>query len=202
MKVHLLPNEANSSTDVAFVRFANDFHVENALLKVIGTKIRDTYIKAFRSSGEQFQYYCRGRMNSADTITPSILLRTEPVSSTIKGKDISDLITSSFNVNRLDLALKKEENISSTANVGTIAEQYEIMARGLPWRVRRADILSFFQGINIVGGANGIDIKRIYGAMGATFAVNSNVDLCEALARNKHKIYSRTIYGTCSYQIH
>lgn len=81
--------------------------------------------------------------------------------------------------------------------MGPNTEQYKTRARGLPWEVRLADILSFFQGINIVGGANGIEIKRIYGAMEATFAVNSNIDLCEALARNKHKIGYRKINGTC-----
>lgn len=42
----------------AFVMFENTLDVELALGIVDGKRLQNTYIKVFRSSAEQFQYYC------------------------------------------------------------------------------------------------------------------------------------------------
>lgn len=69
-----------------------------------------------------------------------------------------------------------------------------IMARGFPWNVKPADVCTFFQNIRIVGGINGIQIRRNV-AMEAEFSVLSIEDVRKALARDKDRIDSRTIHG-------
>lgn len=68
------------------------------------------------------------------------------------------------------------------------------MARGFPWTVKRADVGEFFDDIKIVGGIDGIDIKKNR-AMEATFFVDSVEELKKALAHNKQHIGTRMIYG-------
>lgn len=63
-KVHLVMNEANRFAGEAFVTFANVKDVETALEKVDGTKIRNTIVKVFRSSEEQFFEYCNVQMEA------------------------------------------------------------------------------------------------------------------------------------------
>lgn len=70
----------------------------------------------------------------------------------------------------------------------------EVLARGFPWTVKRVDVGEFFADVNIVGGINGIDIRKD-GAMEATFFVNSDKELQQALLHNKQLIGSRMIFG-------
>lgn len=56
--VHMIfDGEAKRFTGEAFVTFANVNEIEVALHKIDGKRIRNTYVKVFRSSEEQFQYY-------------------------------------------------------------------------------------------------------------------------------------------------
>lgn len=68
-----------------------------------------------------------------------------------------------------------------------------ILAVGFQWKVSKADVAGFFAGVNIIGGNNGIQLKRNR-AMEAMFVVRSG-DIGKALAYNKRSIGSRTIYG-------
>lgn len=70
----------------------------------------------------------------------------------------------------------------------------EVLARGFPWNIKRMDVGEFFSDINIIGGIDGIQIKK-YGAMEATFFVDSDDELQKALLHNKQLIDSRMIYG-------
>lgn len=54
----MVENKTKSKTNEAFVVFANTDEVELALRDMDGKKIRKTFIKAFRSSEEQFSNYC------------------------------------------------------------------------------------------------------------------------------------------------
>lgn len=70
----------------------------------------------------------------------------------------------------------------------------EVLARGFPWTVKRVDVGEFFADVKIVGGIDGIQIRKD-GAMEATFFVDSDEELQKALAHNKSLIDTRMIYG-------
>lgn len=71
-----------------------------------------------------------------------------------------------------------------------------ILASGLPWNISKADVAIFFSDVNIVGGIDGIEIKRrnVNGPNEAKFSVRPK-DMRKALARNNLLFGSRTIYG-------
>lgn len=71
---------------------------------------------------------------------------------------------------------------------------YRILARGFPWQVRPENVIAFFKNVYIVGGVNGIHIRKNV-AMEATFFVNSKEDLNKALSHDKLQVDSRTIHG-------
>lgn len=57
LKVYFVLDESQRQTGEAFVMFANISEVELALRQMDGKKIRNTLVKSFRSSEEQFRYY-------------------------------------------------------------------------------------------------------------------------------------------------
>lgn len=61
-QVNMVVDARNRQTDEAFVLFANTGEVELALRQMDGKKIRNTLIKAFRSSEEQFHNYCNTKI--------------------------------------------------------------------------------------------------------------------------------------------
>lgn len=70
------------------------------------------------------------------------------------------------------------------------------MASGLPWKTSKTDVAKFFANIEIIGGSDGIEIKRKYvdGPNEAKFFVRAK-DIRVALAHNKLSLGSRTIHG-------
>lgn len=82
----------------------------------------------------------------------------------------------------------------STNSLHSNVDVYRILARGFPWQVKREDVDRFFQNVSIVGGVNGINLKKNV-AMEATFFVASKDGLRKALAHDKRQIDSRTIHG-------
>lgn len=92
------------------------------------------------------------------------------------------------------LAPQKKAIHSSTASLKINGDVYRILARGFPWQVKPEDVTTFFRNVNIVGGVNGIHIRKNV-AMEATFFVNSKEDLNKALSHDKLKVDSRTIHG-------
>lgn len=71
---------------------------------------------------------------------------------------------------------------------------YEVMARGFVWNVRRSDVGDFFSNVKILGGVEGIVIRK-NGAMEATFFVDSVEEAQKALSYNQRCIGTRKIYG-------
>lgn len=71
--VHLIVNASKKCTGEAFVIFANVDAIETALRKVDGKRIRNTLVKLFRSSQEQFYnyYYCGASIVKTATNTPN-----------------------------------------------------------------------------------------------------------------------------------
>lgn len=69
-----------------------------------------------------------------------------------------------------------------------------VMARGFQWKVTKKDVMSFFAGVKILNGENGINIiKNI--AMEAYVEFSSKSDRTKALALCNKKFDSRTIHG-------
>lgn len=73
-KCNVVENEAKRQSSEAFVMFANNAEVELALRQIEGKKIRNFLIKVFRSSEEQFRYYC-----NVQDLSTSIPLRVNSV---------------------------------------------------------------------------------------------------------------------------
>lgn len=73
-----------------------------------------------------------------------------------------------------------------------------MLARGFPWSITHSDVEAFFRDVNILGGKNGIVIRRNV-AMEALFAVDTTEDLQKALAHDKQSVNSRSIHG--KYQV-
>lgn len=73
-----------------------------------------------------------------------------------------------------------------------------VCVRGIPWKTKPTDVTSFFEGVNIIGGVNGINIQRKVdrGALEATFFVNSREELKKALSYNRKCFDSRKIHGS------
>lgn len=70
-----------------------------------------------------------------------------------------------------------------------------ILAVGFPWKVSKTDVSAFFAGVKIIGGNDGIQIRK-NGAMEAVFFVQSKGDIQKALAYNNNRCDgSRTIHG-------
>ena len=60
-------DESQRQTGEAFVMFANIYEVELGLRMMDGKRIRNTLVKSFRSSEEQFRYYCDNASVAATT---------------------------------------------------------------------------------------------------------------------------------------
>lgn len=73
-----------------------------------------------------------------------------------------------------------------------------ILAVGFAWKVTKADIIAFFADVDIIGGNDGIQIRK-NGAMEAVFFVYTKVDVQNALAHDKRSDGSRRIHGMHSY---
>lgn len=69
-----------------------------------------------------------------------------------------------------------------------------ILAVGFPWKVSKANVSNFFSDVNIIGGNDGIQIRK-NGAMEAMFFVQSKEDVQKALAHDKRSDGSRFIRG-------
>lgn len=76
----------------AFVVFKNSTEVELALRNIDGKKIRGIYIKIYRSSEEQYRYYCKNLPNIPETYLnqrPNGLSRINSVPNLGKSEKIS-----------------------------------------------------------------------------------------------------------------
>lgn len=87
-------------------------------------------------------------------------------------------------------------DIDSNSNDGL----YEVMARGFVWNVKRSDVGEFFSNVKILGGIDGIDIRK-NGAMEATFFVESVEEVQKAIALDQRFIGNRKIYGMLQISI-
>ncbi|XP_055315788.1 G-rich sequence factor 1-like [Sitodiplosis mosellana] len=176
LKVHLVLDKSQRQTGEAFVMFANIYEVELALRQMDGKKIRKTLVKAFRSSEEQFRHYCDNASVTAYQ-NPQIVPNSMP----IRVNSVPDLSPKKRAIHSSTISLKMDDGV------------YRILARGFPWQVKPEDVSAFFQNVIIVGGRNGIHIKK-NGAMEATFFVSSKEFLNKALAHDKQQYDSRTIH--------
>lgn len=71
-----------------------------------------------------------------------------------------------------------------------------VKAVGFPWKIKKRDVLKFFDGLDILNGEQGIRVvKRGKGAMEAYVNFATSADRYFALSRNRMKIDSQTIYG-------
>lgn len=88
--VSFVLDNINRQTDIAFVTFANNADVELALEKVEGKKIRRILIKVFRSSDEQYHYYCNQSAAKNSLKGPNNISNGSLVMSS-KNNSVSDL---------------------------------------------------------------------------------------------------------------
>lgn len=95
-----------------------------------------------------------------------------------------------FQIDKNDHPASESDETESSSDNGL----REVLARGFPWTVKRVDVGDFFADVNIIGGVEGIDIRKD-GAMEAVFFVDSDDQLQRALLHNKQLIGSRMIYG-------
>lgn len=72
-----------------------------------------------------------------------------------------------------------------------------VVARGLPWRITKAEVVSFFEGVNVLGGENGILLCRrmARGALEARVNVASAKDHDTALQHKGRPLDGRKIDG-------
>lgn len=81
---------------------------------------------------------------------------------------------------------KSATNVKGTNNSPFDSSQtnslHVIMARGFPWKISQADVGTFFQNIQIIGGNSGIHLRK-NGAMEAFFCVESKKGVEDALSQ-------------------
>lgn len=80
----------------------------------------------------------------------------------------------------------------SDSKKGSTNGFYMVLARGFQWKVTKRDVFSFFKGIKILNGENGINIIKNV-AMEAYIELTSKADVKKALELNNKSVDSRTI---------
>lgn len=88
LRVYFVLDESQRQTGEAFVMFANISEVELGLRQIDGKRIRNTLVKLYRSSEEQFRYYCD---NASVTAAATNKSQTVPNSMPNRVNSVPDL---------------------------------------------------------------------------------------------------------------